>query len=122
MAKTIEWQKNQAKKRLRRKKRKAKGTKKNMSDAARLYRVVFKHIHRLMPEMLLENQITLAMMITGILRTRSGQLKKIVRTVQYAHKKEVSIHSPQIEAGQICLKWGIWSMVGINLEGTHALE
>lgn len=88
MAKTIEWQKNQAKKQARREKRKAQCAKKNMSDAARLYRVVFRHIHRLMPAMLLENQITLAMMITGILRARSGQLKKMVRAVQYAHKKE----------------------------------
>jgi len=88
MAKTIKWQKKQARKRVRREKRKAKHAKKNMSDAARLYRVVFKHIHRLMPEMLLENQITLAMMITGIVRGRSGQLKKMVRAVQYAYKKE----------------------------------
>jgi len=88
MAKTIAWQKNQAKKRTRREKRKAKSGKKNMSDAARLYRVVFSHIQRLMPEMLWENQTTLAMMITGILRARSGQLKKMVRAVQYAHKKE----------------------------------
>lgn len=88
MAKTIAWQKNQAEKRTRREKRKAKCTKKNMSDAARLYRVIFRHIHQLMPELLLENQITLAMMITGILRARSGQLKKMVRAVQYAHQKE----------------------------------
>jgi hypothetical protein len=39
-----------------------------MSDAARLYRVVVRYIQQLMPEMLAENRITLAMMITGILR------------------------------------------------------
>jgi hypothetical protein len=38
--------------------------------------------------MLIENQVTLAMMVTGILRGRSGQLKKMVRAVQYEHKKE----------------------------------
>jgi hypothetical protein len=88
MAKTIEWQKKQAQKRARREKRKAKGVKKNMSDAARLYRVVVRYIQQLMPEMLAENRITLAMMITGILRGRSGQLKKMVRAVQYSYKKE----------------------------------
>lgn len=88
MAKAIEWQKNQAKKRARREKRKAKGAKKNMSDTARLYRVIFRHIHRLMPEMLLENQTTLAMMITGILRGRSGQLKKWFGRCSISTKKK----------------------------------
>jgi hypothetical protein len=88
MAKTIERQKKQSEKRARRKKRKEKCTKRNMSDASRLYRVIFMHIRKLMPEMLFENQVTLAMMITGILRSRSGQLKKIARAVQYNHNKE----------------------------------
>jgi len=38
--------------------------------------------------MLIDNRITLAMLATGILRSKSGQLKKIVRAVQYAHQKE----------------------------------
>jgi len=60
-----------------------------MSDAARLYRVILRHLLKLMPpDMLAENCITLAMMITGILRGRNGQLKKIARAVQYSYKKE----------------------------------
>ncbi len=86
---SIQWQKRQAKKRERRARRLQKRAKKNMSDAARLYRIVFKHILDLMPpDMLAENCITLAMMITGILRGKSGQLRKIANAVQYDHKKE----------------------------------
>ncbi len=86
---TIQWQKRQAKKRQRRARRLQKRGKKNMSDAARLYRVILRHLLKLMPpDMLAENCITLAMMITGILRGRNGQLKKIARAVQYSYKKE----------------------------------
>lgn len=88
MAKTREWQKKQVQKRKRRRKRKKNRPKKNMSDAARLYRVVLRHINNLMPHMLVENRLTLTMLITGMLRSRSGQLTKIARAVQYAHKKE----------------------------------
>jgi len=60
-----------------------------MSDAARLYRVIIRHILELMPPtMLAENCITLAMLVTGILRGKSGQLRKIANAVQYEHKKE----------------------------------
>jgi hypothetical protein len=38
--------------------------------------------------MLPENQMTLAMLITGLLRGRSGQLRKIANAVQYPGKKE----------------------------------
>ncbi len=86
---TIQWQKGQAKKRERRAKRLQKRSKKNMSDAARLYRIVLKHILKLMPpDMLAENCITLAMLITGMLRGKSGQLRKIANAVQYDYKKE----------------------------------
>ena len=86
---TIQRQKRQAKKRQRRARRLQKRGKKNMSDAARLYRVILRHLLKLMPpDMLAENCITLAMMITGILRGRNGQLKKIARAVQYSYKKE----------------------------------
>lgn len=86
---TIQWPKRQAKKRQRRARRLQKRGKKNMSDAARLYRVILSHLLKLMPpDMLAENCITLAMMITGILRGRNGQLKKIARAVQYSYKKE----------------------------------
>jgi hypothetical protein len=75
-------------KKRRRKKRKEKQPPLNMSDAARLYRVILVHIQDRLPELMVEHQLTLAMMVTGILRERSGQLKKIVRGVQYACKKE----------------------------------
>lgn len=84
----IKRQKVRVLKQLRRKKRKGTGVVKNMSDAARLFRVVFMHVREQMSAMLPENQTTLAMLITGILRSRNGQLKKIARAVQYAHKKE----------------------------------
>jgi hypothetical protein len=82
--KPIEIEKKQA----RRKKRQAKQAKKSMSDAARLYRVVLRHIRKQPSTMLLENQMTLAMMITGILRGRSGQFRKMANAVQYKGKKE----------------------------------
>jgi len=69
--KSIEIEKGQAQKRKRREKRHKKRVKKNMSDAARLYRVVLRHLRKQPTPMLLENQMTLAMMITGILRGRS---------------------------------------------------
>jgi len=86
---TVWWQKKQTEKRERRARRLQKRGKKNMSDAARLYRVVLHHLLKLMPpNMSAENCITLAMLVTGILRSKSGILKKIVRAVQYNHKKE----------------------------------
>ncbi len=86
---TILWQKKQAKKRERRVRRLQKRGKKNMSDAARLHRIILKHIVDLMPlDMLAENCITLAMLITGILRGKSGQFRKIANAVQYDHQKE----------------------------------
>ncbi len=86
---TIQWQKGQAKKRERRARRLEKRGKKNMSDAARLYRIVSRHILDLMPpDMLAENCITLAMLVTGMLRSKSGLLRKIANAVQYDHKKE----------------------------------
>ena len=88
MAKTGEWQKKQAEKRVRRKTRQRNAPKRSMSDAARLFRAVYKQVNDYLPSTLPENRVTLAMLITGILRSRSGQLKKIVRAVQYDHKKE----------------------------------
>ena len=77
-----------ARKKTRHKKRKDKRSQLNMSDAARLYRVILRHIQDRLPELRGEHQLTLAMMVTGILRARSGQLKKIARGVQYDRKKE----------------------------------
>jgi hypothetical protein len=59
-----------------------------MSDATRLYNTILSHLLKLLPDMLEENRLTLAMMMTGLLRSRNGQLKKMVRAVRYAGKKE----------------------------------
>jgi DDE family transposase len=59
-----------------------------MSDAARLHQVILSQLLKLLPDMLEDNRLTLALLITGLLRARSGQLKKIARAVSYAHKKE----------------------------------
>jgi len=59
-----------------------------MSDATRLCNAVLSHLLKLLPDMLEENRLTLAMMITGLLRSRNGQLKKMARAVRYAGKKE----------------------------------
>ncbi len=59
-----------------------------MSDATRLQNVILNHLLKLLPDMGEENRLTLAMMISGLLRARSGQLKKIARAVRYGHKKE----------------------------------
>jgi len=58
-----------------------------MSDAVRLYNTILNNLIQLLPEMLEENRGTLAMLITGILRSKSGQLDHIARTVKYAFKK-----------------------------------
>lgn len=59
-----------------------------MSDASRLHNVILNQLLRLLPDMSEENRLTLAMMITGLLRGRNGQLKKMARAVSYGHKKE----------------------------------
>jgi hypothetical protein len=102
---TAQWQKRQAEKRARRERRKKKqSSKRDMSDAARLLRAVLNNLSRLYPNMLAENLLTLAMLVTGILRSKSGQLKKIARAVQYEHKKESLVErfrrfvrNPQLE-------------------------
>lgn len=51
----------------------------NMSDAARLYEVVFKLVSDALPEMRVEHQITLSQMITGVLRAGNVQFHQIAR-------------------------------------------
>ena len=85
----VQWQKRQVQKRARRAKRKKNPSQnRHMSDAARLYRAVLSNLVQFLPAMKEENCLTLAMMITGILRSKSGQLSKMVRAVQYGPKKE----------------------------------
>lgn len=85
----VQWHKRQAQKRDRRARRK-RNHKQNrpMSDAGRLYQVVLNNLAHFLPDMKTESFQTLALMITGLLRSRSGQLSKMARAVQYAHKKE----------------------------------
>jgi len=58
-----------------------------MSDAERLYQTILRNAFALFPEMLAENVVTLALMITGILRGRNGQLSQIARKVRYSGQK-----------------------------------
>lgn len=57
-----------------------------MSDAVRLYQAILKNLCQLLPEMLEDNVMTLAMLVTGILRARNGQLLKIASKVRYPGK------------------------------------
>jgi hypothetical protein len=84
-----QWQKRQAQKRDRRQRRKKKQSQnRKMSDAARLYQAVLSNLIKFLPDMKAENFLTLAMMITGLLKSKSGQFNKMARAVQYAAKKE----------------------------------
>lgn len=58
-----------------------------MSDAGRLYQTILKNLFDLFPDMLEDNVMTLAMMVTGILRSQSGQLTKMASKVSYPHRK-----------------------------------
>lgn len=54
-----------------------------MSDAERLYQAVFKLVNDKLPDMLKENRITLAQMITGILRSKQVQFRQVAQKVRY---------------------------------------
>lgn len=58
-----------------------------MSDAKRLYRVILELVNDMFPHMLEENRITLAQMITGILRSQQVQFRKVAQKVWYHFKK-----------------------------------
>jgi len=57
-----------------------------MSDALRLYHAVLTMINEMLPNMLEENRITLAQMITGIIRGRNVQFRQIAQKVCYQYK------------------------------------
>lgn len=59
-----------------------------MSDSVRLYQVVYLLITTTLPALKEEHQITLAEMITGILRSRNVQFRKIAQKVNYDGDKE----------------------------------
>lgn len=82
-----ERQKTQYNKARRRQKRQNRKRKRNNSDAARLFRFILRELSKRMPHILIEHRITLAMLVTGLLRGRSGRLPQIAQKVLYRHKK-----------------------------------
>lgn len=58
-----------------------------MSDAMRLQQNVLNNLQKILPELLPDHLLTTAMMITGIVRGRHVQLRKIAEKVAYAHKQ-----------------------------------
>jgi hypothetical protein len=82
-----ERQQNQFKKTSRRQKRLNKNRKRNNSDAARLFRFVMQQLSQYLPDIMVEHRLTLAMMMTGLLRGRDGRLAKMAEKVVYPHKK-----------------------------------
>lgn len=58
-----------------------------MSDAARLFEVVFRMVTHFMPDMLEDNQVTLAYMITGLVKAKNVQFRKVAQAVRYPYKK-----------------------------------
>lgn len=58
-----------------------------MSDTARLYEVIFKVIDEALPEMRVEHRMTLAQMITGVLRAGNVQFHQVARKLRYPGKK-----------------------------------
>jgi hypothetical protein len=58
-----------------------------MSDSERLYKAIWELVNDMLPEMLEENGITLAQLITGILRSGQVQFRKVAQKVKYRFKK-----------------------------------
>lgn len=59
-----------------------------MSDASRLYEVVFKLVHRYCKDLLRpEHRITLSQMVAGILRSSNVQFHEIAKKLRYNGKK-----------------------------------
>jgi len=82
-----ERQKRQHEKTQRRQKRQKKKKKRNYSDAARLFRFIVRELSKHMPDILIEHRLTLAMLVTGLLRSRDGRLAQIADKVRYEYKK-----------------------------------
>ena len=64
----------------------------NMSDAARLYEVVFKLVTDALPDLRVEHRKTLAQMITGVLRAGNVQFHQIARKLRDPGKKSSLIN------------------------------
>lgn len=63
-----------------------------MSDSVRLYQTVYLLITTTLPDFKSEHQITLAEMITGILRSGNVQFRKIAQKVNYDGDKDSLAH------------------------------
>lgn len=57
------------------------------SDADRLFEVIFTVIHDYLPDMRAEHKLTLAQMVTGILRSGNVQFHEIAHKLRYKGKK-----------------------------------
>jgi hypothetical protein len=82
-----ERQKTQLKKSSRRRKRQSQGKNQNNSDAARLFRFVQGELDKRLGQILVDHRLSMAMMITGLLRGRDGRLTKMAEKVVYQHQK-----------------------------------
>ena len=57
-----------------------------MSDAIRLQQNILKSLEQILPELLSEHVWTMSAMITGILRSRQVQFRKIAEKVAYTRR------------------------------------
>jgi Transposase DDE domain len=78
----------QLKQETKQQRRRARKTRRNLSDAVRLFRFISNQVNVLLPNLRFEHQLTLAMLITGLLQSRNGQLSQMVRKVQYNHHQQ----------------------------------
>jgi len=58
-----------------------------MSDALRVQQNILNNLQEMLPELLPEHLLTISMMITGLLRGRSVQLRKMAEKVAYPNKQ-----------------------------------
>jgi hypothetical protein len=58
-----------------------------MSDSERLHKAIWELVDYMVPEMLEENRITLAQLVTGILRSGQVQFRKVAQKLKYRFKK-----------------------------------
>jgi hypothetical protein len=62
-----------------------------MSDAMRLQQEMLSNLQKLLPDLLPTHLLTMAMMITGLLRGRNVQLRKMAEKVAYTGGKQTSL-------------------------------
>jgi hypothetical protein len=62
-----------------------------MSDAMRLQQEMLSNLQKLLPNLLPTHLLTMAMMITGLLRGRNVQLRKMAEKVAYTEGKQTSL-------------------------------